>query len=342
MTHPSLEIHVPISPTPRFFNMIRCLAGSLRTFGGAYRDAPLVVTIGDHEIAPEVSKQSWMRDLGIEARWVPRHLFREESWFATGLERFRYPFSSDVVLMLDADVLICAPFEDMVFEAHRAQSFAGLIAHFSPFVTDELRARETALWQELFHRGEAGELHRPHRYTGARESEPCPPYFNFGVLCAPGRVMNQIGDVIYSLVREVDQVLATHFRCQIALTLAIAKLSIPYRTLPPRDNFPTDRDFERLYPEEAGRVRLLHLLGEKELAKRNLFADVRNLHAAVRRRDLTGADETARRVLESVVWQPEAAPGAVVGGQVNVRRRAIARNRRAFRARSRWRRSIRA
>ena len=37
---PTLEIHVPISPTPAFLYQLRCLTHSLRHFGGVYGSGP--------------------------------------------------------------------------------------------------------------------------------------------------------------------------------------------------------------------------------------------------------------------------------------------------------------
>ena len=39
---PTLEVHVPMSPTPSFLYQLRCLTHSLRRFGGAYRDSPVI------------------------------------------------------------------------------------------------------------------------------------------------------------------------------------------------------------------------------------------------------------------------------------------------------------
>ena len=311
MTLPSLEIHVPISPTPHFFNMVRCLAGSLRRFGGAYRNAPLIVTVGDEEIDEGLEfRWPWLREQGVELRWVPPDLYRRESWFATGLERFRYDFGSDVVLMLDADVLIRDSFGGMVCRVDRDQALAGLIAHTTPFYRDELWQLEGEICQELYDRCGLGPVSLSYEYTAwklTRQGENihscrhCPPYFNFGVLSAPGRVMNQIGEVIYELTHQVNGVLETDFRCQLALSLAVVQLDLPYWTLPLRYNFPTGQGLETVYPEEAEAVKIIHLLGRRELEKRTIYSDRRSVEKTVKRADLSGVDETARRVLASVV-----------------------------------------
>src|SRR4051812_5830315 len=75
-SRPSLEIHIPISPTPTFLNMVRCLALSLRRHGGAYRDAPIIATAGDRDIDPTLAQRlPWLASCGVELRWAPREDF---------------------------------------------------------------------------------------------------------------------------------------------------------------------------------------------------------------------------------------------------------------------------
>src|SRR5437016_2489378 len=70
-SRPSLEIHIPISPTPTFFNMVRCLALSLRSNGGAYRDAPIIATAGDRVVDPGLAgRLPWLKSYGLELRWA--------------------------------------------------------------------------------------------------------------------------------------------------------------------------------------------------------------------------------------------------------------------------------
>jgi hypothetical protein len=308
MMQPSLEVHVPISPTPTFFHMLQCLALSLREFGGAYRDSPIIVTVGDDVIDTELEKRyPWFDALGIEVRWVSHDLFRRASWFATGIERYRYEYRSDIVLILDADVFICDSFDEMITKVYADQCFAGMIAHYSPFGTQN--PKELQIWDSIFSGSGIDMPERSQYYSGEKEAgkyNSCLPYFNFGVQCAPASTMNMIGDVFYSLLTHVDAAmrgeLEKHriFSCQIALTLALAKLDIPCYFLPPRFNFPTDREFEQYYPDEAANIRLLHALGST-LDKRVVFESIDNMKDAAAMKNLNGGNEALRVLLDRVV-----------------------------------------
>ena len=74
------EIHVPISPTPAFFNQVRLLAASFRRFGGPLRNSRIVVTVGGEEPHTDLASQlPWSRDYGVEWRWLAPELFARQS-----------------------------------------------------------------------------------------------------------------------------------------------------------------------------------------------------------------------------------------------------------------------
>lgn len=301
LKRPSLEIHIPISPTPYFFNMAHYLVSSLRHFGGAYKNARVVLTIGDAEIDSSITESySWIRKQGIEVRWLARERFSRDSYYATAVERFRHEFCSDMVLMLDADILISRPFEDLVFDCHRNQYFAGLIAHVPPF-------SEPGLWQKIYQAAGLGEVSFKHEHTGwgymfnDERSRFCPPYFNLGVLCAPSKIMRSIGKDIYDLMHCVDRVTETMFRCQIALSLAITKQAIRYRCLPMRYNFPNDVFLEALHGLELPHAAILHLLRDhQQIYKTRLYDDRSHVAKMLARKDLRGINAIAQQVLREI------------------------------------------
>ena len=204
-----LEIHLPISPTPHFFTMVRCFATSLKLFGGQLAHSRIVVTVGaDREPMDLYRALPWSRDFAIDWRWLDRDLFRRSSYYATALERFRQPFRAPVVLLADADVLVAGPLDDLVGETLEDGRFGGLIAHVCPFPPGD----GEAWWQRIFSTAGLGTapLYCQHTGYGFMDDHParrlCPPYFNLGALIAPASIMTQLGSVIADEMANVDRV----------------------------------------------------------------------------------------------------------------------------------------
>lgn len=301
---PTLEIHVPISPTPSFLTMVRCLASSLRRFGGAHANAPLIVTVGDDPVDAGLARRApWADELGVEFRWLPVEAYRRDIYYATALERFRYPFDADVVLQMDADTLVAGPLDELVEDAFTGRHLCGLIAHVSPFSADGLDR-----WESLMTAAGVDQDHRRHQHTGwpYMDEDPSrrwtPPYFNFGVLCAPADVMNEIGDDIYETMGIVNQIWETQFRCQLGLGLSVLRRSIPYVTMPMRWNFANDPRLEALHPHELEDVRILHVLRDHQgVSKRRMYDSLDNLRDIVARDDLVGVNKEVQRVLAEII-----------------------------------------
>jgi hypothetical protein len=304
MWKPTLEVHVPGSPTPVFLNMVRCLALSLRHFGGAYRDAPVIFTVGDRQEDHTLAdRHSWLRDTGIEVRWVPPATFRERVFFATGNQRFQYRHKADVVLMLDADTLIAGPLDELIDDVARHGHLAGVIAHARPF-----RADPSMSWEGVFHYCGLERPRLDHEYTGwgYMDTDPrhrhCPPYFNAGVLCGPGPLFNEIGAVIDRLARQAAECTGElYFQNQMALALAIAKLGVPTRALPMRYNFPNDPLLEALHADEIPHARILHMLRNNQSVNKNdVFAASDRLASFIDRTDLRVINRRAQDVIRAI------------------------------------------
>ena len=297
---PTLEVHVPVSPTPAFLNMAHYLTRSLRVRGGRYRDAPIVLTVGAERRDPDLAhNHPWMAANGVEVRWINEALFARESWYATACERFRYDFTSDVVLALDADTLIAGPLDELVAEAHRTGALCGVVAHLPP-----LQQREQ--WQEIYRACGLGELKTPCQHTGwgymfqDESLRFCPPYFNLGVLAAPAAVMRSVGSGIYELMATVDAVHRTSYRVQLAVSLAVTRFGLPFRALPFRWNFVNDPLLEALHADELRDVRIIHLLRNHQLYKQELFASLDNVEAMLARTDLRVINALAQRLLSEL------------------------------------------
>lgn len=284
---PSVEFHVPISPNENFFTMSHYLAASLRRRGGWLARSPVVITVGaDCSPYDLYDENPWSRRYPIRWVWVNRDLFREKTFFATALERFRADFASDVVIMLDADLLVVGDLSDLVRQVTETRALYGLIAHVSPFLlpAGATSRPNSAWWEELFLRSALGQPEYSCQHTGwglmfsDANYRACPPYFNFGVLAAPAEVMRRLGKVLYDEMANVETVLDTIFKCQLGLTLAVTRLGIPWRELSPRYNFPNYSSFWSAYPDEGKDLRILHYLGREEGFRKN--TDMAGIEAA--------------------------------------------------------------
>lgn len=178
-------------------------------------------------------------------------------------------------------------------------ALAGLVTHVAPGWGGPLRGPDgrvrddAAFWRELFASAGLGEprLVCQHTGWGFMDRDParrwCPPYFNLGVLAGTVDVMRRLGAVIFDELAQVEAYVDTVFRCQLAVTLALARTGTPWRELPLRLNFPNDPAFAAAYPDEAADVRILHYLRTGELDRWRLATSRAELDALVARDDLS-------------------------------------------------------
>jgi hypothetical protein len=305
---PSVEIHIPISPTPAFFNMVQCLALSLRKVGGFCADSPIILTVGDSVIDPTIERSyPWLGPLGVEIRWVPEPFFREHSYSATGAARLMHDFRSDVVLLLDADILVAGNLDDLIRRTFREQHVAGMIAPASPLQFFEPPTTWQALYDYCGINRQAEVCHEhpgwPYYRSGDSAYRLSTVYFNYGVICAPSSMVRQISETYFDYLLKLRKLTDSDLVAQIALTMAIVNRDLPTRTLPVRYNFPNHPYLEALHGGEMAQARLLHLKERHQFDKFQVFADLDDVRAMTKREDLRGINEQARRVLQAI--EPE-------------------------------------
>lgn len=293
----SVEVRVPISPTPDFFRRIHFMAASLRRLSASIGEFLLVVCVGgDNEPFDLNAALPWAGHYPIVWHWADRVRFQRDSFWETSREIFRQPIQAPVVICADADVLFVDDFSELVRELESTPAVAGVIAHAPPF-RDE---RFAEIWNDLCagyevpppafeyeHTGWGFMMNRPVlRYT--------PAYFNFGMVAAPAALMGIISAEIEAADNYVNASLDTFFRFQIALTLTILKHNLPVRALPLRYNFPNDPAFDARYPEELENVRIIHYLRCETVHREKDFVTLENAQTLAGRTDLTGSNERFR------------------------------------------------
>lgn len=285
---PRLEIHLPISPTPFFFNRVHYFAASLRLNGGSLADSRIIVTIGDAgEPFDVAAAQPWSRHYPIEWRWLARDVFVEHSYFATRLQRFCYDYQADAVLLLDADVLVAAPFADLITRVVSEQKLLGVPANASPL-------RNGFTWERLFERAGLGAVPYEAEHSGFgcifhdAEKKQTPPYFNFGVLPVPTALARRIGENIYAEL-DIVRTLEDFYRGQMSTTLAIVRQGIPWGTMPFKYNFVNDERYLPRYEDDFNDLRLMHFLSNGTIHKDRTFDSVASVEQVL-------AGEYANRV----------------------------------------------
>ena len=291
---PRLEIHVPISPTPFFFNRIHYLATSLQLHAGPLADAKIVVTIGaDVDAFDPQDRLPWSRHFNIAWRWVPRGLFREHSYFATRLYRLLYDYQADVVMLLDADVLVAAAFDDLVERVAKEHTLLGVPANVSP-------VRGGFTWESLFAQAALGAVPYVVEHSGFgcifhdQSKRMAPPYFNLGVIPMPTDVARRIGESIFAELAIVASC-ENFYRGQMSLTLALVRRRIPWGTMSFKYNFVNDERYLSRYREEFADMRLMHFLSNHHIHKDETFASADAVEHALR---AVYTDEVDRKFIE--------------------------------------------
>lgn len=309
--HPLAEVHVPISPTPGFFTRVRLLTATLRRFGGALAGSPVVVTVSrDCEPYDLAAALPWSAGLGIEWRWVDAATWAARGIYGTALHRLTADFAAPFVLMLDADTIVTGPLDELL-ELGEHDAIGGVIAHIAPEVAfrDGFHRSGPSFWDELHL--SAGlippVLACEHTGWGRLDHDPdrryCPAYFNLGVLAASAETMRRLGGVVFEEMDAVDRFVDSHYRCQLAVTLAIARAGAAWSDLPVRWNFPNDAHFGAAYPEDAADVRVLHYLRDDEIRRETDTGSPEGLAALLERTGLAPANALLQSCVAAVAGE---------------------------------------
>jgi hypothetical protein len=301
---PTLEVHVPIAPAPSFLYQLRCLAHTLRRFGGEYRDAPVIATVGGDPVDLGLAaRMPWLAANGIELRWVPARKYAALGMHATGATRLKQPFRSDVVLLLDADTLIRRPLDDLIQLVYRDRVVAGVIAQTTPLY----QGRDPDMdWTRLFSLCGLSKPRLDHEHPGwgyffwDQRYRYCPAYFNYGVIAAPADLVGRIGRVSETYLQRLRSVMASYFDGQLALMMAIAKLDLPVVALPMRYNMLNNPMAEALNYREIDHAIIVHYLSDQHFRRQETFASLSSLEAFLARTDLRVVSQMAQELVRAI------------------------------------------
>ncbi len=200
-----IEFRIPISPTEKFFSLVRFYNFALRRLDSPqYRDARLLVAVGDH------------CDLGA---------VRREN-------------DADTALLRDLDPMLMEfPLEEPATRGH--------MAHLPPLVSKNksaLSGADPKFWPWLFDLFDIPWPAVTYRYSmDAGESLPVSPaYFNLGFVAVNAKALAVFASEIVETTRRVTAATDSRMRCQIAITIIAYRAGIDIGTLPAAYNAAND------------------------------------------------------------------------------------------------------
>jgi hypothetical protein len=290
-----LECRIPISPTSSFLNRTVLLAKSIRRW---YPDARVVAYIGS-ECSHDALRRFVYPDLtleGIDVVLVDREVFlfwagSRSPYLATMNARFHKTTQADHILIMDADVLCTARFDEL-FETDAVQ---GMQAHMPPYGDADMFRLFVAMglkppvFNQLY--SGAGIMCGPNTRG--------PAYFNSGMIFAPASQFNALCEPYHEAIEVLRRTVNdTYWFDQLAVMLALAKVGEGWDSLPQRFNFPNQREFDVAFPDELKDVRFLHYLRTDTVDRDREFVSDEAMDAFVARRDLTGSNEVLRRTVD--------------------------------------------
>lgn len=276
---PRVVFLTPASPNAGFYSEIAAIDHAIKALPWGRWEPELYVFMGSRPPFAESddSFERWrvfLREVNFsyvsEASWE-----RINNWAQVEDSLLMAPRGADVYVTLDADTLPVAGLESVLDEVYATQSVAGVMAHFPPGVLPNANA-----WRDLATRIGLSNLDFSCEYSlvsheAPEERRKAPIYFNGGVVffsqpCFDRFIRTSI-DIRWELVDRSDDF--DFFSSQIAMTLAITKLGLPYRVLPMRYNYPNDDIALRTQPGELENVAIFHYLRTQHFDRRKIFTN---------------------------------------------------------------------
>jgi hypothetical protein len=274
-----VEFRIPISPTEKFFSLVRFHNFSLRRLNGArYRNARLVVVVGDHCDLDDVRRQNgWSDEFNVVWERVPDEIFQEFHWGGTANWRLSIPTDdADVIVLCDADTVLLRDIDPLLMEFPLENpSIRGHMAHLppSPGATSVAPSTESSeFWPWLFDAFDIPWPAATYRYsTDARGLLPAvPAYFNLGFVALNAKALPLFASEIAEVTRRVTAVTDSFMRCQIAMTILAYRAGVDIATLPAAYNAANDIVHLAANGLSAEQIRVLHFLREDEINRAEL------------------------------------------------------------------------
>ncbi len=269
-----LDFLIPGSPNDAFLSQIAFFRLALDALGEVYRRARVVAVLGDEKIVPIPVR--WSRYFQrIEVEWADPAEFKRRGYVAQGDRRYElFRPDADMVILCDADTAVMRALPGLAASLIVEPAFVGVIAHYH-FPWADSTGEPERDWDRLAASLLGREMALEYRYSlqDPAIANRCPFYVNYGFLAGPPALMSRFFQAYRAMVSRVHRIVANHFSCQVTIPLAIAESGLPATALPMRYNFPNDPKAEALYPDELGRIVVLHYLRTSHFDRHNVFTE---------------------------------------------------------------------
>jgi len=276
---PKIEFRIPISPTEKFYSLVRFFNFGLRRLeGAAYQDARLLVVVGDYCDLDAVRRANqWSENFNIAWEATPTSVFDEFHWGGTANWRLHVPAGdSDVIFLCDADTVLVRNIDPLLRDFPTDErAVGGHMAHLPPPLADGSTAPSTdgpEFWPWLFRAFDIPWPAITHRYSMDKDfSLPvAPAYFNLGFIALSPGALAEFGSEVDEVTRRILQATGSHMRCQIALTVMAYRARMRIDVLPAAYNAANDLTHMAVNELKAEQIRVLHFLREDEVNRGEL------------------------------------------------------------------------
>lgn len=274
-----IEFRIPISPTEKFFSLVRFYNFALRRLESPqYQDARLLVVVGDHCDLDAVRRENeWSENFNIGWERVPDEIFAEFHWAGTANWRLSIPAGdADIVVLSDADTVLLRDIDPLLMEFPLEEpAVKGHMAHLPPPFTISSAAPSAAgfeFWPWLFNIFGIPWPAATYRYSmDANGALPMSPaYFNLGFVALNAKALAVFASEIVETTRRVTAATESLMRCQIAVTIIAHRAGINIGTLPAAYNAANDLVHFSGNGLTVDQIRVLHFLRLDEIDRGEL------------------------------------------------------------------------
>ncbi|WP_203292326.1 hypothetical protein [Maricaulis parjimensis] len=268
-----LEFLICGSLNDSFLSQIAFFRKCLDFLGGDYQQARLVASLGDHQTNELPSEWAPYFDR-IEVCFAhepgapnPYHEAQHERRFEL------IDDSADVSVLVDADVAILAPMDELIGQVMTTQAVAGVIAHYH-FPWDAGSGDAVKDWSYFYRRLLGRSFTPEYSYTLKRPQTgaEAPFYINYGVFAGSPKQLRAFDTRERSLRPLVRAEVGDVWCYQVGLALTCSSLDLPTLALPMRYNFPNDPLADQLYPDDLEQIVFMHYLRTKLFSRSEIFA----------------------------------------------------------------------